>query len=146
MKNHYKFWIVFSFIVVFFVGIVGGVLLEKQYLSQKIERKERRKSPARFPTLETMAKELNLSSEQEDDIREIFKNNDERLKALRKQIHQQLSSIRMQLKKEINFVLTEEQKVKFEAMIEHHLSQMKREREDRKNGSGKNRNTKGEEK
>ena len=146
MKNHYKFWIVFSFIVVFFVGIVGGVLLEKQYLSQKIERKERRKSPARFPTLETMAKELNLSSEQEDDIREIFKNNDERLKSLRKQIHEQLSSIRMQLKKEINFVLTEEQKVKFEAMIEHHLSQMKRERGDRKNGSSKNRNTKGEEK
>ncbi len=146
MKNHYKFWIVFFFVLVFSAGIVGGMLLEKYYFSQKIEQKDRRKSPAHFPTLETMAKELNLSPEQEEDIREIFKNNDERLKALRKQIHQQLSSIRLQLKKEINVVLTEAQKVKFEAMIEHYLSQRKGERGGRKINPDQTRKTKGEEK
>jgi len=137
MKNNYKFWFIFSLIIVFAVGVVGGVLLEK-YLFQSTPKKiKKEKRTAHFPTLDLMAKELELSTDQEAKIRNIFKNNEESLKKLRILMHERLSSIRSQLIAKIKNILTEEQKVKFEAMIERYLSQRKKELEKRKKYSKK---------
>jgi len=146
MKNHYKFWIVFSLIIVFAAGVSGGILLEKHFLHKKLAKKTKRESYARFPTLEIMAQELALTAGQQEQIREIFKNNEGRLKILRSQIHEQVSSIRSQLKNEINSVLTEEQCKKFEAMIEKYLTQRKKYQEKRKKFSEKSVKDRGEEK
>ena len=132
MKNYNKFWIVFSLIVVFAAGFIGGILFEKHLIDKKVEKRVKRRSSVRFPSLEIMAKELSLTPEQEEQIREIFKNNEERFKNLRKNIHDRLSSIRSQLKNEIKNVLTDEQVLKFEAMIEKYISQRKKEMEKRK--------------
>ncbi len=127
MKNYNKFWIVFSLIVVFAAGFIGGILFEKHLIDKKVEKRVKRRSSVRFPSLEMMAKELSLTPEQEEQIREIFKNNEERFKNLRKNIDDRLSSIRSQLKNEIKNVLTDEQVVEFEAMIEKYISQRKKE-------------------
>ncbi len=132
MKNHNKFWIVFSLIVVFATGFIGGILFEKHLIDKKVEKRVKRRSSVRFPSLEIMAKELSLSPEQEEQIRKIFKNNEERFKNLRKNINDRLSSIRSQLKNEIKDVLTDEQVRKFEAMIEKYISQRKKDVEKRK--------------
>ncbi len=132
MKNYNKFWIVFSLIVVFAAGFIGGILFEKHVIDKKVEKRVKRRSSVRFPSLEMMAKELSLTPEQEEQIREIFKNNEERFKNLRKNIDDRLSSIRSQLKNEIKNVLTDEQVVEFEAMIEKYISQRKKEMEKRK--------------
>lgn len=132
MKNNYKFWIIFSFILIFIIGAVGGIFLDKRFIQTKTKKIQREKRTVHFPTLEVMARELALSSEQEERIREIFKNNEERISNLRSLIHERLSNIRSQLKDEIKDVLTEEQKVKFEAMIERYLQQRKKEIEKRK--------------
>ncbi len=132
MKNYNKFWIVFSLIVVFSAGFIGGILFEKHLIDKKVEKRVKRRSSVRFPSLEMMAKELSLTPEQEEQIRDIFKNNEERFKNLRKNINDRLSSIRSQLKNEIKNVLTDEQVVEFEAMIEKYISQRKREMEKRK--------------
>jgi len=132
MKNHNKFWIVFSLILVFAAGFMGGILFEKNLIDKKVEKRVKKRSSVRFPSLEMMAKELNLTPEQEEQIREIFKNNEERFKNLRKNIDERLSSIRSQLKNEIKNVLTNEQVLKFEAMIEKYISQRKKEMEKRK--------------
>ncbi len=132
MKNYNKFWIVFSLIVVFAAGFIGGILFEKHLIDKKIEKRVKRRSSVRFPSLEIMAKELSLTPEQEEQIREIFKNNEERFKNLRKNINDRLSSIRSQLKNEIKNVLTDEQVLEFEAMIEKYISQRKKEMEKRK--------------
>lgn len=132
MKNYNKFWIVFSLIVVFAAGFIGGILFEKHLIDKKVEKRVKRRSSVRFPSLEIMAKELSLTPEQEEQIREIFKNNEERFKNLRKNIDDHLSSIRSQLKNEIKNVLTDEQVVEFEAMIEKYVSQRKKEMEKRK--------------
>lgn len=132
MKDNYKFWIIFSFIIVFVVGAVAGILFEKHIIPAKPEKIKRERRFAHFPTLEIMAKELNLTSEQEEMIREIFSNNEERIKDLRSSIHERLSSIRSQLKSEIKNVLTEEENIKFEAMIEKYIQQRKKEIEKRK--------------
>ena len=132
MKNYNKFWIVFSLIVVFAAGFIGGILFEKHLIDKKVEKRVKRRSSVRFPSLEMMAKELSLTPDQEEKIREIFKNNEERFKTLRKNIDERLSSIRSQLKNEIKNVLTDEQVLKFEAMIEKYISQRKKEMEKRK--------------
>lgn len=135
MRNKYKFWIVFSLIVVFFAGITGGIFINKYLILKKPEweksDKTKRKS-VRFPSFEIMAKELNLIPKQEEQIREIFKNNENKLKDLRSHLHEQLSEIRTQLKKEIENVLDQEQKKKFEAMIEKYIPQRRKEMEKRK--------------
>jgi len=146
MKNHYKFWIVFSFIVVFATGVIGGILFEKHILGKEPKKPTRTRSSVRFPTLDTMAQELDLTTEQQEQIREIFKSNEERIDTLRSQIHERFLSIRTQLKNEINNVLSEEQRLKFEAMIEKYLSQRRKEIEKRRKLPPKHRKDKGEEK
>jgi len=132
MKNNYKFWIIFSLVIVFVAGIAGGILFEKNFMGKKQERRVKKRSPVRFPSLKIMAQELNLTPEQQEEIREIFKNNEERFKKLRSHMDERLSSIRSQLKNEIKNVLTEEQNDKFEAMIQKYISQKKKEAEKRK--------------
>ena len=144
MKNHTKFWIVISLIIVFAAGVVGGIFLERSVLDKKPERYTRSRRHVRFPSLETMAQELNLTTEQQEKIREIFKNNEERFKRLRSQIHESLSSMRTQLKDEIKSVLNEEQNRKFEAMIEKYLAQRKKEK--RKKHSDRHKEQKGDRK
>jgi hypothetical protein len=78
-----------------------------------------------------MAEELGLSSEQQEKLREIFKNNEERLNTLRNQIHDQYAALRTQLKEEMDQVFTDQQQMKFEAMIEKYLAERKKEMEKR---------------
>jgi phosphosulfolactate synthase (CoM biosynthesis protein A) len=132
MKNYNKFWIVFSLIVVFAAGFMGGILFEKHLIDKKVEKRVKKRSSVRFPSLEMMAQELSLTPKQQEQIKEIFKNNEERFKNLRKNIDERLSSIRTQLKNEIKNVLTDEQVIKFEAMIQKYISQRKKEAEKRK--------------
>ncbi len=151
MKNHYKFWIVLSFLVVFAAGIFSGVIIEKQFLSKNPEntfRKSPRKEIQRihFPTLDDMAKDLELTSQQQEKIQEIFDNNEERLKILSHEVHKQFISMREQFMQEIKSVLDQDQTVRFEAMIEKYLSQRKEQIERRKNRSSNPQNEKGERK
>ena len=80
-----------------------------------------------------MAEELDLSAEQQEQIRDIFADNEESLKKLKSHIHERVSTIRSQLKTEIKNVLTEEQGTKFEAMIERYLQKRKKQMDKRRN-------------
>jgi len=151
MKNHYKFWIVLSFLVVFVAGIFSGVIIEKQFLSNKSEntfRKPPRKERQRihFPTLDDMAKELELTSQQQEKIQEIFDNNEERLKILSHEVKKQFISMREQFMAEVKNVLDQDQTIRFDAMIEKYLSQRKEQIEMRTNRSHNPQNEKGERK
>lgn len=131
MKNGNKFWIILSFIIVFAAGIAAGILFENNFLDKKPGRSEERRSSVRFPTLDMMAEELGLTSEQQQQLKEIFKNNEERLKAYRGEIHDQYKVLRSQLKQEMDSVFTEEQKAKMEAMIEKYREERRKQSEDR---------------
>jgi len=146
MKNNYKFWIILSLVIVFLTGLMGGILIERHIIDKKPTKRTRRASPIRFPSLEMMAQELNLTSDQQEQIREIFKNNEGKIKKLRKDINQHFLSMRNQLRSEIIDVLSEEQKLKFEAMIKKYISQRKEASERRKKHSTKRRKDRGEKK
>ena len=144
MKNGNKIWIILSFIIVFAAGIAAGILFENNFMDKKPPKDRDRRSSVRFPTLDMMAEELGLSPEQQAQLKEIFKNNEERLKAYRSEIHDHYKALRGQLKQEMDSVFTEEQKAKLEAMIEKYRSERKRGIEDRKRRSDREHNSRGE--
>lgn len=135
MKNQYKFWIILSFIIVFILGVLAGVLIDKHLLPPKFKSRKD-KHPPRFPTLEIMAEELKLTPEQEEAIRGVFRNNEERLKNFDSLIHEHISAIRSQLREEIRNILTEEQNIKFEEMINRYIKQRRKEMDKRKTHRG----------
>lgn len=114
MNKKYKLWIALTLIVVFALGVVGGIFGER-YFMHKRDRRPQERTP--FPLLEPVAKALGLTAEQRDKLRELFNKNDERMKALDGEIHGRLREMRTRLKGEINGVLTPEQQVKLDEMI-----------------------------
>jgi len=119
MNAKVKFWIIFSLVAVFIIGGAAGYFGERYLVHKRHEMGAggRDRRCPHFPTVEILAKELSLSQVQQDQIREIFKRNEDRLKAFGEEFHKRLGEMRSQLKNEIDAVLTPEQKQKLEAMI-----------------------------
>jgi Spy/CpxP family protein refolding chaperone len=115
MKTKYKILIALTLLVVFGLGVAGGVLGERYIVHRADRRAAASRSP--MPSPEDWAKMLGLTQEQQDKIHEIFKQNDERMKAFRADSHTKLGDLRKQLKAEIDAVLTPEQRQKNDEMI-----------------------------
>jgi Spy/CpxP family protein refolding chaperone len=135
MKNKLKFWIVFAAILVFGAGLVAGIFIDKFILLRRPGHEGR--GGAHFTSMDYMTRELALTPQQKEQMKEIFGGNDERLKELRIQIHGRLSEVRTQLKDEIEKILTPGQKQKLEAMIQKHIAEQKRENEEGSKGEKK---------
>lgn len=129
MNAKIKALIVFSLVAVFAIGVTAGFFGDRFFVHKKPAQRDRR--PPRFPTVEMMAKELELTPEQQALLRNVFSGNEDRLKSLRTEIHQRLADIRRQLKNDVENILTPEQKQKFEAMLERHIQQRREERKAR---------------
>jgi len=129
MKNKYKIIIILSFIVVFAAGLVSGIFCDKYFIKKDFRKPPPgRKPPGHFPTLEDISKELDLGESQEQKIREIFKNTEKKLDEMRHQIGRQFSSVRKELITDIKNTLNDEQKVKFDEMVERYLQKYLQER------------------
>ena len=115
MNKKYKLWIALTLVVVFALGVVGGIFGERYFMHKRFSRQPQERTP--FPLLEPVAKALGLTAEQRDKLRELFKQNDERMKTLDGEIHGRLREMRNRLKGEINGVLTPEQQAKLDEMI-----------------------------
>lgn len=118
MRSSYKIWIIVSFFLIFTAGILGGILLERNILDADNRRDRDRRDRVHFPTMEEMADTLQLSEGQQEEIRNVFKQNEIRLKEMRREIHQRFSSLQSLLLEDIKQVLNEKQKKQFDAMIE----------------------------
>jgi Spy/CpxP family protein refolding chaperone len=126
-----RLWIVLSLVLVFAAGAAAGIFAERYWFV--------RRPPARSadrPTHEHWVKALGLTEEQRTKIREIFKKNDVRLTELRTDFDKHLGDIRSAMMKEINAVLTPEQKAKQDAMIKQYREARKKETERRTQNSG----------
>jgi Spy/CpxP family protein refolding chaperone len=84
-----------------------------------------------------MARNLGLSAEQKESIRQIFETNDSRFKELYTDMHNRLSALRTEIKNQIDAVLTPEQKKKMEAIIAEHGERRKKEAERRSDRNGR---------
>ena len=127
----FSFWIVFSLIIVFAAGVTAGVFGDQWWFAKRPQA--RRPGGQHPPTLERWTKELGLTAEQQEKIKDIFKKNDERIKGLRTDFDQHFGEVRRQLKSEIDGVLTAEQKQKLESMIQKHMEEIRKQRGERQN-------------
>ena len=123
MNTKYKLWIVLSLIAVFAIGLATGYFSERYLVHKRHEMKggPDGRRPPHFPTVESLARDLNLTRDQQDRIREIFRKNETRLKGFGDEFHKRLDEIRGQLKSEVDAVLTPEQIRKLEAMISEYM-------------------------
>ncbi|MFO7981687.1 MAG: hypothetical protein R6V00_12785 [Candidatus Aminicenantes bacterium] len=129
MKNKYRIIIILSFILVFAAGLVSGIFCDKYFIKKDFRKPPPgRKPPGHFPTLEDISKELDLEESQEQEIREVFNNTEKKLDEMRHQIGRQFSSIRKELITDIKNTLNDEQKIKFDEMIERYLQKYFKER------------------
>lgn len=124
MKTKYKVLVALTLLVVFGLGVAAGVLGERYAVHNKARRlAANRPHP---PSPEDWAKELGLTEDQKAQIREIFKKNEERMKAYRTESRARLNELRKMLWDETNAVLTPEQKAKNEEMFRRMEEQRKK--------------------
>jgi len=134
MNNKYRLWIVLSLVGAFSAGVLGGIFAERNFIHPRQHTRVER-GPNHPPDLEEMGRELGLSPDQKEGIRQIFEKNDSRFKELYTEMHDRLSSLRSEIKNQIDAVLTPEQKQKMEAIISKHGEQRKKasEQKDKEN-------------
>ncbi len=139
MMGKYKFWLILSILVAFAAGLLGGIWSERYFFQKKRHARIARaqKERVNFPSLEQMARDLELTVEQQERIKKIFETNDVKLRELRSDMHGRLTKIRAELKSELDGVLTAEQRKKFEEMIQNYLRERKREYEKRRENGRK---------
>jgi len=118
MKARIKLLIALTLLVVFGLGVAAGVLGERYLVHKKIRRPAAERQHA--PSLDAWAKELGLTPDQQERMREIFKKNEERMKTYWSEGTAKLKELRKMLKDEIDGVLTPEQRAKMEEMIRKH--------------------------
>jgi Spy/CpxP family protein refolding chaperone len=128
MPNKYRFWLVLTLLVAFAAGLLGGIFSERYFFHPR-EHARARRNAQKPPDLEGMAKDLGLSLDQKERIKQIFETNDVKFKDLRTEMHQRLSDIRAEIKDQIDAVLTPEQKQKLDNIIAQHQSKDKKESE-----------------
>ena len=135
--NKSRLWVVLAVVLIFVAGTAVGIFAERGLLAKRPQFRRGGPSPSgsNVPTMGRWFKELGLTAEQEAKIKEIFKANDERMrndekiKQLRAESNKRFAEIREQLKKEIDAVLTAEQKKKLEAMIQRNLEERRKDSE-----------------
>jgi Spy/CpxP family protein refolding chaperone len=125
MTGRFRFWLILSFLLVFIAGGFLGFIGERFFVHRGFQ--SRREAP-QFPSFEKWAQELNLSPEQQKAIKEIFRRGDEKMRELRNRFHSELGEIREEIKKEIDAVLTREQREKLQAMIQEHRQKREKDR------------------
>jgi len=151
MKNHYKFWIVLSFLVVFAAGLFSGLMLDRYVmdgnrdLSPKKQSRDRRSRP-RFPTADDLAEDLSLTKEQREDLRNIFDASEQRIQELHSEVRDMYRSLRTRFLDEIKSILSPEQVEAFDAMLERFAARHRADMEERKQKNRDRDQKKGEQK
>ena len=143
MNAKLKLWIVVSLVTVFAIGVAVGYFGER-YVVHKRHESRGDGRPSHFPTVETLAKDLGLSPEQQDRIRDIFKNNEARLEAFGGEFHKRLGELRGELLGEIKAVLTPEQRAKLDTRIMEFKEKRRKDNEDSRRDPSREQEDKGE--
>jgi len=149
MKNHYKFWIILSFVLVFSAGVLSGILLDKYALNKNIKGlksppDDRRGPKVHFPIVDELSRTLDLSADQKEKLKNLFDNNEERLKAVGMEYHEKFFTLRAKFLNEIKSILDEDQIIKFDAVIEEYMLKRKKEIESRRKRPPSQQNEKGD--
>ena len=107
-------------------GIVLGAMLNRTYMHQRIKRAFDAVNPNRFVMI--LERAIEPTKEQKKRIREILQKNAQSVAELRKKLDEGMRTSFMTLQKELDSVLTPEQKERLEKIVRQRRPWMKRER------------------
>jgi len=105
-------------VLTFLLGCVAGSIANHLYQSRiKNTPTKQGFRPAPRDIVEDMGRDLNLSADQKDKLKEIVQQSRERYRALSTQFRPQYDVIRNETNQQIRQILNEEQKARFEKTI-----------------------------
>ncbi|MBN1939814.1 MAG: hypothetical protein JW843_09525 [Candidatus Aminicenantes bacterium] len=133
MMKQSRLWIVLSLVLVFAAGAAAGIFAQRCLFKSKAPQRTQQN---RGPSPAEWEKSLGLTEEQKTQIHEIFKKSDVRIGELRSDYYKRVGEIRSQLRKDINAVLTPEQKAKQDEMEKKLREARKKDAERRSAESG----------
>ncbi len=105
-------------VLIFSLGVVAGAISDHLYQTRM--RSVDGRPPGRLgphDIVEDMAKDLKLSPDQKEKLRGIVLQSRERYRALSVQFRPQYDAIRNETNQQIRQILTDDQKVRFEALV-----------------------------
>lgn len=112
-------------IITLIFGIVLGALINRTFTHRRIRRAFDAVNPNRFTMILEQA--IDPTEEQENQIREILQNHAKQVEELRKKAMEGMETSLQALKKELDSVLTPEQKERLEEMMKKRPPWMRRE-------------------
>jgi Spy/CpxP family protein refolding chaperone len=133
-----RLWIVLSLILVFTAGLAAGVFAERLWFGK--HPGGRPSGRDHVPSHDRWAKDLGLTEDQQAKIQEIFKKNEARMDELRVDYFKHLGVIRDELRKEIDPILTPEQRQKQDEMIKQARERYRREMDRRPSSKPRSQN------
>jgi len=113
-------------IVTLIIGIVLGAMLNRTFMHLRIRRAFDAVNPSRFAMI--LEQSIDPTPKQKKQIREILEKHANTVSELRKKLDEGLASSFMTLQKELDSVLTPEQKERLEKMVRRRRSWMRRGR------------------
>jgi Spy/CpxP family protein refolding chaperone len=113
-------------IITLIFGIVFGALLNRTFTHQRIKRAFDAVNPNRFAMI--LERAIDPTEEQKKKIREILQKHAKNVAELRKNLDKGMASSFTTLQKELDSVLTPEQKERLEKMMKERRPWMRRER------------------
>jgi Spy/CpxP family protein refolding chaperone len=115
-----KKWVVISLCIVFISGLFAGIIIEREFLHRHHgPGQEAHKKFSRKQTLDRLSMELSLNPGQKQAIGAIFKKHKPEFDAIHKQVRSDLNALVDTIDKEVSNVLNDEQKKKFQKIVEH---------------------------
>ncbi len=116
-----KVWkVILAAVIIFVTGAVTGTVVYTQFIQKKSRQERQFPAPPKMPGPDFwkwMGKELQLTEEQQQEIKQIVNDSYDRLKPLRELIDPVMQDELKRVYYEICKVLTEEQKKKYDAFI-----------------------------
>ena len=112
-------------IITLIIGIVLGAMLNRTFLHQRIRRAFDAVNPNRFTMI--LERAIDPTAEQKKQIREILQKHSKDISDLRKNLRDGMQSSLQSLQKELDFVLTPEQKERLEKMMREREPWMRRD-------------------
>ena len=112
-------------IITLIFGIVLGAMINRTFTHRRIRRAFDAVNPGRFTMI--LERAINPTEEQTKQIREILQNHAKQIEKMRKEAMEGMETSLQSLKKELDSVLTPEQKDRLENLVKERRPWMRRE-------------------
>lgn len=130
MNGKSKGWAIGFLAIVLLLGGVSGAALDRAFVRKATTSEREARRDRRQGYLNWLSSELDLTTEQRTQVQTIVEGYHEQVSALWRETNPRFESMKSQVRAEIREVLDEEQKAKYQALLEKQAERHRHNRED----------------